>query len=85
MRTNKQKFPLCRIPPAIALAGIGYGVSLYRQSQTSEKTSGRPSGGAEAETERRRRNEELMSAYGDRDSLESLERAVRVYESQQRR
>ena len=73
------------IPPAIALAGIGYGVSLYRQSQTSEKTSGRPSGGAEAEAERRRRNEELMSAYGDRDSLESLEEAVRVYESQQRR
>ncbi|KAL8370020.1 hypothetical protein RB595_000399 [Gaeumannomyces hyphopodioides] len=72
------------IPSAVALAGIGYGVSMYRQSQAAKGPGRRPSG-TEDEAERRRRNEELMSAYGDRDSLESLEEAIRVYESQQRR
>ncbi|EJT82146.1 hypothetical protein GGTG_02120 [Gaeumannomyces tritici R3-111a-1] len=73
------------IPSAVALAGIGYGVSMYRQSQAAKQAPGRRPSGAEDEAERRRRTEELMTAYGDRDSLESLEEAIRVYESQQRR
>ena len=38
----------------------------------------------QAELERRRRANMLADAYGDRGSLEELERAVRAYEAQQR-
>jgi hypothetical protein len=34
--------------------------------------------------ERRRMQTELMEAYGDGESLDALERAVAVYESQKR-
>jgi len=71
----------CRIPPVVAIAAVGYGVSAYReQSYINQRMAA-----AEA-AERRRRQAALVldDAYGDRTSLEGLERAMRVYEAQAR-
>jgi hypothetical protein len=68
----------------VALACAGYGVSAYKQSQI-ERHPAAPSGDdlAAAETRRRQQAAMLDDAYGDRSSLEGLERAMRVYEAQQ--
>jgi hypothetical protein len=65
---------------AITAAGIGYGMSKYRQHQDGQRLAQELS---EAAT--RKRSETMMDAYGDRGSLEALEAAVRMYEAQQAR
>jgi hypothetical protein len=75
-----------RIPPAVALAAVGYGVSAYTQSRgvaSSAGTGFEESAAAAAERRRRQAAAVLDDAYGDRSSLEGLERAMRVYEAQQ--
>jgi hypothetical protein len=65
-----------RIPPALALAyGASYAVSTYQEMN-------RASAAAESQAEMRRRQMLLDDAYGDRTSLEGLERAMRLYEAQ---
>jgi hypothetical protein len=64
------------------LAAVGYGVSAYRQSQIERHLVMTEQ---DVAAERRRRQAAMMldDAYGDRSSLEGLERAMRVYEAQQ--
>jgi hypothetical protein len=65
-----------RIPPALVLAyGASYAVSTYQEMS-------RASAAAESQAEMRRRQMLLDDAYGDRTSLEGLERAMRLYETQ---
>ncbi|ELQ41794.1 hypothetical protein OOU_Y34scaffold00254g12 [Pyricularia oryzae Y34] len=73
------------IPPAVAIAGIaypheGYGVTKFQQSRSLRSAAQKAD-----EADRKRRNDLMADAYGDRGSLEALEEACRVYESQQQR
>ncbi|KAB5572763.1 hypothetical protein GE09DRAFT_1217305 [Coniochaeta sp. 2T2.1] len=68
------------IPPALAVAAVGYGVSAYRQQAQLDQI---PAASEVAERRRRQAALVLDDAYGDRTSLEGLERAMRVYEAQQ--
>lgn len=61
----------------------GYGVSTYRHTQV-EKYITRSAELERQETERRARNAMLMDAYGEKSSLEDLEKAMAAYESQGR-
>lgn len=72
-----------RIPPVLAVACVSYGVSRYHQ-MNQESQSEAQSAAAEEERRQRQRNEQLLDAYGDRESLESLEEAIRVHEAQQK-
>ncbi|KAK3899913.1 N-acetylglucosaminyl-phosphatidylinositol [Staphylotrichum tortipilum] len=67
------------IPPLAAVVTAGYAVASYREAHTAAAAE------QAAEMERLRRNAAMADAYGDRGSLEELERAVRVYEEAQRR
>lgn len=60
----------------------GYGISAYRSNQI-EKYLTRSAELERQEAERRRRHAMLMDAYGDKTSLEDLEKAMATYESQQ--
>lgn len=62
-----------RLPPVAAVVTAGYAITAYREAQAAHHHE-------QAELERRRRNAAMADAYGERDSLEELERAVRVYE-----
>ena len=64
-----------------AVAALGYGIAAYRQAQ-AEKGQSVQAAAAQAELERKRQQNLLMDAYGDRGSLEELENAVRLYEAQ---
>ncbi|KAK4097237.1 hypothetical protein N658DRAFT_500621 [Parathielavia hyrcaniae] len=67
------------IPPLAAVVTAGYAASSYHQAR---ETAAQQQADADAE---RRRHEALMAdAYGDRDSLEALERAVAAYEAQRK-
>lgn len=68
----------------MALIAVGYGVSTYTQSQLERQHIGDMAAVAE-ETQRRQAAALLDDAYGDRSSLEGLERAMRLYEAQQQR
>ncbi|KAK3378858.1 hypothetical protein B0T24DRAFT_674695 [Lasiosphaeria ovina] len=71
------------IPPIVALVGVGYGVTAYRDAQV-DKHLAMSVAAEQAEAERRRRESLLADAYGDRSSLEGLEQAMKVYEAQGR-
>ena len=60
----------------------GYGVSAYRRNQIETYLS-RSADFEKQDTDRRRRSTVLMDAYGDKSSLEDIERAMAIYESQQ--
>ncbi|KAF4997735.1 hypothetical protein FGRMN_3655 [Fusarium graminum] len=67
------------VKPAVAVVAVGYGAKL-----SLEMVSNRRLAQLEA-TERenaayRQRNEALMNMYGDRSSLDELEKAVQYYE-----
>ncbi|KAH7347636.1 hypothetical protein B0T11DRAFT_143276 [Plectosphaerella cucumerina] len=68
------------LPPIVGVAAAAYAANTYRESAALRRE-------AEMERqahERRRMQTELMEAYGDGESLDALERAVAVYESQKR-
>ncbi|KAL2164864.1 hypothetical protein VTH06DRAFT_160 [Thermothelomyces fergusii] len=85
------------LPPLAAIMTAGYAVSAYRDEMARQTTSPSSSTGSFASAERhtsaatpeqaaaehrRRREAAMADAYGDRSSLEALERAVAVYEAQ---
>ncbi|KAJ9148901.1 hypothetical protein NKR23_g4743 [Pleurostoma richardsiae] len=70
------------IPPFLVLMTIGYGISAYRQGQIEEYLTNMEKL-HQQDAERRRRAKLLLDAYGDRTSLDELQAAMRVYESQQ--
>ncbi|KAH6632236.1 hypothetical protein F5144DRAFT_246095 [Chaetomium tenue] len=83
------------LPPLAAAVTAGLAVSRYRDSltitantSTTSSTSSPAAQQAEAEAERRRRHRQqeaaMEDAYGDRESLAELERALAVYEAQRR-
>ncbi|EGO59291.1 hypothetical protein NEUTE1DRAFT_116469 [Neurospora tetrasperma FGSC 2508] len=78
--SHKSSKGLKWLPPLVGIAAIGYGISTYREAQMQRRVAAME----QAELERQRRANMLADAYGDRGSLEELERAVRAYEAQQR-
>jgi hypothetical protein len=60
-------------------------VTTYRNNNAnpSSQLSTQLLASEQAEAERRRRDAAMADAYGDRGSLEELERAMAVYEAQQ--
>ncbi|KAL2132893.1 hypothetical protein VTI74DRAFT_3171 [Chaetomium olivicolor] len=66
------------IPPLAAVVTAGYAVATYREAELEARLAA----AEQAEAERRRRDALMADAYGDRGSLEELERAMRVYEEQ---
>ena len=71
-----------RVPPLVGLIATGYAVATYREGQV-EKHLAQSAAAEKTDAEQRRKFTALADAYGDRTSLEELERAMRVYEAQQ--
>ncbi|EYE96788.1 uncharacterized protein EURHEDRAFT_376074 [Aspergillus ruber CBS 135680] len=64
--------------PVMALISIGFGVSnYYSPSAMNARIETRI-----REEERLKRNKQLMDAYGHKDSLQDVERALEAYEVQ---
>ncbi|KAJ9160946.1 hypothetical protein NKR19_g2742 [Coniochaeta hoffmannii] len=82
MHTTKAAKGAKWIAPAVALAAVGYSVSAYKQAQAGRRALAAEESAA-AERRRRQAAAVLDDAYGDRSSIEGLERAMRVYEAQQ--
>lgn len=59
--------------PIIAVLGIGYGITAMRDTQQRIQRE------SMQEEERLRRNAQLMDAYGDKTSLEDMQRALEQY------
>lgn len=55
----------------------GFGISNYYMSTPPQRVAFDP-----AEEERLRRNKELMDAYGDKETIQDIERALSLYELQ---
>lgn len=75
-----------RLPPLAAVVTAGYAVTAYRNNTNNTNNtqlSTQLLASEQAEAERRRRDAAMADAYGDRGSLEELERAMAVYEAQQ--
>lgn len=70
------------VPPVFALIFLGYGISVYRQSQI-ERYFARADESQRLDRERRRRTALLLDAYGDKSSLDDIQHAMMIYESQQ--
>ncbi|KAK4228586.1 hypothetical protein QBC38DRAFT_361562 [Podospora fimiseda] len=68
------------LPPLAGVVAAGYAAVSYRGAQIDKQMAA----AEQADLERRRKNLQLADAYGDRSSLEELERAMRVYEAQQK-
>lgn len=66
----------------LTFLAIGYGISVYRQSQI-ERYFARTDESQRLDRERRRRTALLLDAYGDKTSLEDIQHAMMIYESQQ--
>ncbi|KAA8643357.1 hypothetical protein EYZ11_009064 [Aspergillus tanneri] len=60
--------------PAVAVIALGFGISNYNNTQRYETQ--------QDEAKRQRRNQQLMDAYGDKDTVHDMERALEVYEVQ---
>ncbi|GJC92812.1 hypothetical protein ColKHC_01638 [Colletotrichum higginsianum] len=69
------------IPPTVAVVAVGYGLNVYREGMVQRRLA-RTAAAEKQAIEDRKRATMLMDAYGDRSSLEALEKAMEVYESQ---
>ncbi|KAJ0383161.1 hypothetical protein COL922a_011053 [Colletotrichum nupharicola] len=69
------------IPPTVAVVAVGYGLNTYRQAMVQRRIAMAEQAERQA-VEDRKRAAKLMDAYGDRSSLEELEKAMQVYEAQ---
>ncbi|KAL2841414.1 hypothetical protein BJY01DRAFT_217400 [Aspergillus pseudoustus] len=63
--------------PLLATIAIGYGVTTY-----ISKTQQQDSPAQLAEAERLRKNQQLMDAYGYKDNVDDLQKALEAYEVQ---
>ncbi|KAL1855330.1 hypothetical protein Daus18300_011147 [Diaporthe australafricana] len=79
MRANMQVEPLADLGDG---ATRSYGVSAYRRNQIETYLS-RTADFERQDMDRRRRTTVLMDAYGDKSSLDDVQRAMALYESQQ--
>lgn len=69
-----------RVPTIVGLSIVGYGAKIYIDG-AREKREQVLEARYREEAERRRRNDMLLDVYGDRESLEGLEKAIKFYES----
>ncbi|OAA53048.1 hypothetical protein ISF_09111 [Cordyceps fumosorosea ARSEF 2679] len=69
-----------RAPTIVGLSIVGYGAKVYIDS-VREKRERMLEAQYQEDRERQRRNDMLMDVYGDRESLEGLEKAIQFYES----
>lgn len=69
-----------RIPTIVGLSIVGVGAKVYIDN-VREKRERLLEAQYQEDAERRRRNDMLLDVYGDRESLEGLEKAVQFYES----
>ncbi|KXH66822.1 hypothetical protein CSAL01_04792 [Colletotrichum salicis] len=69
------------VPPTVAVVAVGYGLNAYREGMV-ERRQAKNAAAEKQVIEDRKRAAKLMDAYGDRSSLEELEKAMAVYESQ---
>ncbi|KAH7160081.1 hypothetical protein B0J13DRAFT_120597 [Dactylonectria estremocensis] len=67
------------IKPVAAVAVVGYGVKTYLDMAQNRRRAQVEYMEREAAT-RKQRNEVLMDMYGDRSSLDELEKAIEFYE-----
>ncbi|TQN64596.1 hypothetical protein CSHISOI_10835 [Colletotrichum shisoi] len=75
------RIPRPGIPPTVAVVAVGYGLNVYREGMVQRRLA-RTAAAEKQAIEDRKRATMLMDAYGDRSSLEALEKAMEVYESQ---
>ncbi|QKX58758.1 uncharacterized protein TRUGW13939_05885 [Talaromyces rugulosus] len=59
--------------PVVAVVGLGYGISTFMEAQNHAQQQ------SLQEQERLRKNAMLMEAYGDKSSLEDMQRAMEHY------
>ncbi|KAL4945100.1 hypothetical protein BDV06DRAFT_219632 [Aspergillus oleicola] len=63
--------------PLLATIAIGYGLSQYGAMKTDS-----PYSDEAAEKERLRKNAQLMEAYGYKDNVDDIQKAMEAYEVQ---
>ncbi|KAL4954034.1 hypothetical protein BDW69DRAFT_183934 [Aspergillus filifer] len=63
--------------PLLATIAIGYGFSQYNAMKTDS-----PYSDEAAEKERLRKNAQLMEAYGYKDNVDDIQKAMEAYEVQ---
>ncbi|KAL5339781.1 hypothetical protein BJX70DRAFT_397489 [Aspergillus crustosus] len=63
--------------PVLATVAVGYGITNYNPIQTDS-----PSASQLAEIERLKKNQQLMDAYGDRNNVDDLQKAMDAYNVQ---
>lgn len=68
-----------RVKPVAAVVVVGYGVKTYLDMAQNRRRAQMEYMEREAAT-RKQRNEMLMDMYGDRSSLDELEKAIEFYE-----
>ncbi|OAA40543.1 histone-lysine N-methyltransferase [Beauveria brongniartii RCEF 3172] len=77
---KKAAFTSVRAPTVVGLAIVGYGAKVY-----IDRIRGKRERMLEAryqeDRERQQRNDMLLDVYGDRESLEGLEKAIQFYEN----
>lgn len=67
-------------PTIVGLSIVGYGVKVYINT-VREKRERTLEAQYREDRERQRRNDMLLDVYGDRESLEGLEKAIQFYEN----
>ncbi|KAJ3495781.1 hypothetical protein NLG97_g3143 [Lecanicillium saksenae] len=80
LRTTPRRSPMRWVPTIVGLSVVGIGAKVYIDS-VREKRERMLEARYQEDRERQRRNDMLLDVYGDRESLEGLEKAVQFYES----
>lgn len=75
----RPKMPLGWAKPVAAAVVVGYGVKSYLDVANNRRTAHAEAMEREA-ADLKKRNEMLLNMYGDRSSLEELEKAIEYYE-----
>lgn len=78
MRTDRSSS--FRVPPVAAALIVGYGVKTYIEASHDRHLAHLQAMERESAA-MKQRNEKLQDVYGDRSSLDELEKAIEFYES----
>ncbi|XWW96003.1 hypothetical protein V2A60_003973 [Cordyceps javanica] len=80
LHTTPRRSPMRWTPTIVGLSIVGYGAKLYIDSVREQRERVLEARYQE-DRERQRRNDLLLDVYGDRESLEGLEKAIQFYEN----
>ena len=72
---------ISRLPVLVGISAAGYGTKFYIDTVREQRIATELREREDAE--RRRRNAMLLDVYGDRETLEELEKAVQFYEKKE--